>query len=534
MFPAALAIISLPMSSMSVEIMDYPISDFVFSFGITSSLHGFENSKGFGLTAFSWGILDKRDPSNESELSSIAMNGTIIHKFRKLRTGDVLSMVADLDDCTAMLRINDNELEHKFIIPWARPQDYFFGVTLSHNSRVKIVNKSFVFLDKDRMHKPHSRKVAKLAAALHMNRMLTERRNEIGLGSQLDFPSVTDDMSTPSPRKKGDKSSVRSPKSRPRAQHNLNVPKVRASVSVHSRHGSMFTVFPDYLPRAVSSAIAVTAAAAALDFNLSQQNNSNSEYSLPSPNASITRGALVGSPHSTFSAEEDEANGEADVEENRGSGDITHHSHSSYLPPPRSVLYITDGCNAPCFYWMKGVPGIIPPEAFRIGSRLSTDGIRFESFYCVRTHANTSSRRTSTSSHNTNEIAPVEKDESTTWHYGTCVAGLGTNARIVVDGLLSSESSFCQYLVSSSSYAYTWIDGNRNRYISECVLQAPVDDEMKVAIARVLHEEELCLGLYYMRDKNDMAENSYNGLLIYGSKLISFDIVSDSPIEFLS
>ena len=182
MFPAALAIISLPMSSMSVEIMDYPISDFVFSFGITSSLHGFENSKGFGLTAFSWGILDKRDPSNESELSSIAMNGTIIHKFRKLRTGDVLSMVADLDDCTAMLRINDNELEHKFIIPWARPQDYFFGVTLSHNSRVKIVNKSFVFLDKDRMHKPHSRKVAKLAAALHMT---CQRRRQGRRGTRV-------------------------------------------------------------------------------------------------------------------------------------------------------------------------------------------------------------------------------------------------------------------------------------------------------------------------------------------------------------
>jgi len=190
--------------------------------------------------------------------------------------------------------------------------------------------------------------------------------------------------------------------------------------------------------------------------------------------------------------------------------------------------------------WINGTPGIIPPEAFRIGSRLSADGTRFESFYCVRSHAPSSSRRSSTSSSSNatkeNSIS-VEKVENTTWYYGSCVGGLNAKAMLVIDGALVSQSTTCQYLVSSSSYEYYWIDGSMNRYISHCVLHAPVDDEVNVAITRVLYEEELCLGLYFLRNssQNDMNESIPDGVLLYSDKeLIPFDSYSDFPIEFLS
>ena len=128
-------------SSFTILINDVPLTLNWLTIGISKGALAPAGSDGFGRSENTWGIRDDRSyPHDPQPFSSLLSNDVSHATWRKLRSGDVICVAADTQAGRLLMTLNNDEARHEFNdFAVGNPADFFFGVTLSTDTKVTIV-----------------------------------------------------------------------------------------------------------------------------------------------------------------------------------------------------------------------------------------------------------------------------------------------------------------------------------------------------------------------------------------------------------
>ena len=137
-YPAALVTPSLEeICTLTLVLTEATQNNNWLTIGIAYATFPHASSDGFGRQINSWGLQDDRSSASDSSLQAC---GTKEATFRKLRLGDVVSLVADLKAGYCDVIVNVGELRHRFILPTdRRPENYVMGATFANDHKLRII-----------------------------------------------------------------------------------------------------------------------------------------------------------------------------------------------------------------------------------------------------------------------------------------------------------------------------------------------------------------------------------------------------------
>lgn len=136
-YPAAFAKLLADRSTFKVLVEAAPKTSNWLTFGVARVGMATSSSDGVGRTPNSWGLSDDRSSSTTATV--VASCGTETGQFRKLATGDILSMMIDTVEGWCEIFVNDTEFSHRFEIPSGSMHDYCFAMTFANDHRVTIL-----------------------------------------------------------------------------------------------------------------------------------------------------------------------------------------------------------------------------------------------------------------------------------------------------------------------------------------------------------------------------------------------------------
>ena len=145
-YPAAMVDLPSHQTSITLSIDEAPLALNWLTLGLSKGCLDAEGSDGYGVAEHTWGLRDDRCRGNDREkfcgiyTAAHGAGAPSCAHWRKLKAGDVVSMVVDLLRGRMMMELNHGELQYEFEQgPVGNPSEFFFGVTLSSDCRVSIV-----------------------------------------------------------------------------------------------------------------------------------------------------------------------------------------------------------------------------------------------------------------------------------------------------------------------------------------------------------------------------------------------------------
>lgn len=137
-YPAAMALTPSGKSSFTAVLDECPFANNTMSFGI--AVKGFPKSgqQAFGERADSWGIYNNRSENSVEEPSKICASGALVSKFRRLRQGDILRLVCDMNNRTVELSVNGPEFRQIFSLP--PDKEFVYGATFCNHHALTLID----------------------------------------------------------------------------------------------------------------------------------------------------------------------------------------------------------------------------------------------------------------------------------------------------------------------------------------------------------------------------------------------------------
>lgn len=141
-YPAAFANVPADRSAFFVRLDEAQQSCNWLSFGVAKKgAVRNQSSDGIGRSSNSWGIANDRNRlTNETR---VVASGSNAGTFRPLQEGDVLEAFIDTAAGYCDIKVNENELEHRFDIPVGSADEYVFAMSFANDHRVTIIEDPF-------------------------------------------------------------------------------------------------------------------------------------------------------------------------------------------------------------------------------------------------------------------------------------------------------------------------------------------------------------------------------------------------------
>jgi hypothetical protein len=140
-YPAALLDLPSSHTSCVIHLDEAPYHLNWFTIGLARKPFRNQGSNGFGCVCDSWGLRDDRSNSGDRQnFSQVLASDEPCTRWRKLESGDRITILVDLIAGRLRFELNNGESIHEFrSAPQGHPDDFVLGCTLSSDTQVSLV-----------------------------------------------------------------------------------------------------------------------------------------------------------------------------------------------------------------------------------------------------------------------------------------------------------------------------------------------------------------------------------------------------------